>query len=582
MIRLKINIRESKIENRKLHIIALLILLVAGGWVLIYSKVVYATGGVYTQTKHGSTTSGVNRTSIDGNYSNYATGECAHCHEPHTSFGGSEPNPVTGVANDYLTFSGNTNGFCWTCHETFQFGTNPLGWGFFNFYQGDTIYLNSSHGNSANMEWPGLTGSTDDPIWPRMVDRNSIGNQAGLCLNCHTPHGISGTYDTGAVPIGVGAQAGLIPHQLIAREEALCENCHDANGPAGTDIQSEIGKSSSHTVDNTSLAAVHTVNETLPITSRHVECYDCHNPHTADNSNKVKGMRYIDINGTVNDPPTLGSRQPYEYEVCLKCHGNSYASIFPTTAYPGTTSSRPPGNSNKRKEFDPNSSDTIYGPPGTNSSYHPIAAQGLNQSSALNNQLLSAGLNTTSIIKCTDCHNNNLTSDTRGIASGSPSSPKGPHGSTNTSMLRANYSTAVGSGNSRPFNSFNASNFSLCFLCHDQTAFNSSSTNTNFYSNKNLHYFHLARSGVGGGGGGGGGNGTYASCHECHYNVHSNVEATNTEYSLSGGATNTFMVNFHPGMPGNSFSKPRWSYNGSTRTCNLRCHGTSHNKSYTP
>ena len=62
------------------------------------------------------------------------------------------PNPVTGVANNYLIFSGNTNGFCWTCHETFQFGTNPLGWGFFNFYQGDTIYLNSSHGNSANME----------------------------------------------------------------------------------------------------------------------------------------------------------------------------------------------------------------------------------------------------------------------------------------------------------------------------------------------------------------------------------------------------------------------------------------------
>jgi len=572
MNRLKINIRNSKFEIRNLFIIALIILLVAGG-VFIYSKVLYATGGAYTRTKHGDTISGVDRSGIDSNYNNYNKGECAHCHEPHASFGGSEPAPVTGAANDYLIFSVNTNGLCWTCHETFQLGSNPVGWGFYGFYQGETIYLNSSHGNSAvnqNMEWPGLTGSQDDPIWPREVNRSLPGNQEGLCLNCHTPHGISGRYDTGAVPVGAGTQDGLIPHQLIAREEALCENCHDGNPAAN--IQSEIEKGSSHTVDDTSLAAVHTVNEALPVTSRHVECYDCHNPHAADSSNKVKGMRYIDINAALNDPPTLGARQPYEYEVCLKCHGDSYTNIFPATAYPDTTTSRPPGNSNKRKEFDPNSSDAAYGPPGTNSSFHPVAAQGLNTSSRLNNQLSSAGLSTTSIIKCTDCHNNDLTSDTRGVASGSPSGPKGPHGSTNTPILRANYSTDVG-----PFSSYNNTRFALCFLCHNETVFNSSSTDTNFYKSMgmgsgNQHYRHLA------------GVSTYTSCHECHYNVHSNVEATNTEYNLSGGAANTFMVNFSPGVQSNSFTLPRWSYDASTgqRTCNLICHGETHNKSYTP
>ena len=611
--------RKSKIENRKL-LITLLTILVAGGGIFIFFKIVNATGGAYNQTKHGSTTSGVDRSNIDNRYNEYGKGECNHCHEPHASFGGYEPNPVDGRADKYIIFTENNNEFCWTCHRILTLNGKPKGWGFYGFYQGETIYLNSSHGNSAvnqNMRWPGLTGSVDDPIWPRMVDRSAIGNQAGFCLNCHTPHGIKGRYDTGTVPIGVGAQDGLIPHQLIAREEALCENCHDASGPAIADIQYEIDKrtmgGSGHPVDNTSWAAVHTVDETIPISSKHVECCDCHNPHANKYSNKLEGIRYIDIDGVVRNP-TLGARQPYVYEVCFKCHGNTFATFIPS----GTT--RPPSGSNKIREFDPRSkmsaavnlngggfsTNTMF-----NTSWHPVAIRGLNQSDVFNpasdRYALRGGLDGTNTINCTDCHNN----DTNPLGSVSgpitesnlsttfprndlPSNytgtvPVGPHGSTNSRLLRANYSTAVGIGRA-PFTGFNENNFALCFLCHDVTSFDQNTTKTNFYKSGgggmgrgNLHYFHLS----GGGGGGGGMVRPYESCHECHYNVHSNVDALNTQYVLNGVSNtssvfdttrDTHLVNFYPGVGGSH----QWSYNASNgvRNCSLICHGRSHNQSY--
>jgi len=619
--------RHSKIDIRKFLIIALLVLLVAAGGIFIYSKVVNATGGAYILTKHGSTVSGVDRSNIDSRYNEYGKGECNHCHDLHASFGGYEPNPVDGGANGYMIFTENNNEFCWTCHRTFNLNGKPKGWGFYSFYQGETIYLNSSHGNPAvnqNMRWPGLTGSANDPIWPRMADRSTISNQAGLCLNCHTPHGIKGRHDTGTVPIGIGTQDGLIPHQLIAREEVLCENCHDVSGPAVTDIQYEIDKrtmgGSGHPVDDTSLAGVHTVDEAIPVTSRHVECYDCHNPHAGKSNSKLEGIRYIDIDGVVRDP-ALGARQPYVYEVCFKCHGNTFAAFIP----PGTT--RPPAGSNKIREFDPRSkmsarvslngggfsTNTMF-----NTSWHSVCVLGLNQSDVFNpasaRYALKEGLDRTNTINCTDCHNNDINS--LGIVFGpitesnlSTTFPRndlpsnytgnvavGPHGSTGSRLLRANYSTAVGTG-SAPFNSFDPNNFALCFLCHDITAFNQDSTKTNFYKSGgmgsgNLHYRHLKGGGGGGGGrGGGGGMGTYASCHECHYNLHSNVDAPHTQYVLNGVSNtssvfdttrNTHLLNFYPGVQGNSTTYPQWSYNAGTgqRNCKLRCHGKTHDKNY--
>ena len=242
----------------------------------------------------------------------------------------------------------------------------------------------------------------------------------------------------------------LIPRQLIAWEEALCENCHDPSGPSTKDIQSEIDKRSfspsliarsGHPVDDTSLAGKHVVSEAIPVTVKHVECYDCHNPHVDLASNRLEGMKYIDIDGVSWDP-AQGDRQPYVYEVCFKCHSSTHATIIPNkTAGPsspewlafatGTTrstvdqsftfgwcgSSINPAStctdgSDKRIEFDPstaaNKDVTIPDTFSNNRAYHPVAAAGRNTSVVLNNQLLG-NLTNTSTIQCTDCHNNEKT-----------------------------------------------------------------------------------------------------------------------------------------------------------------------------
>ena len=87
-----------------------------------------AVAGSYRDSAHGNSGYGVNRSTIDGKYANYATGNCAHCHETHASLEGIEPEPADGPAphalftnafnlsrteNPYLE----TDNFCFICHN---------------------------------------------------------------------------------------------------------------------------------------------------------------------------------------------------------------------------------------------------------------------------------------------------------------------------------------------------------------------------------------------------------------------------------------------------------------------------------
>ena len=667
-----------------------------------------ATGGAFPFTKHGGGTTdgatpydagngpGVDRSvnpdygtyynSLNPEAGKYKGGECTQCHEPHASFGGSEAPPSTGGdagPDQYLALkeygtSTNYSNLCWYCHENFSNingSGSPLGSGRWSFYQGGTVYQSSSHYLSSNFYWPGTSG---DPTatWPRQ-NRSSLpsGNQ-GSCLNCHTPHGIkapdaANAYDTtspdgsGGVPATAQTTGSnpsvmsdyMIPRQLISWEETLCERCHDASGPSAKNIQTEINKrypspsaspASGHPIDDTTLAGRHVASEALPITTKHVECYDCHNPHAVMSTNRVEGMKFVDIGGTVRDP-AAGYRQPYVYEVCLKCHGNSFNTFIPDKAWPSgghtlrTTVLRTGTNcatninpassctdgSNKRLEFDTatNSADGFGGTLAGNRAYHPVAAAGRNTSAALGNQLLG-GLTTAKTINCTDCHNNNLTGDgtlstyltandwftptyagpvtqsnlrISDIASSyAGASPVGPHGSTNVRVLRANYDTTLGTTSAAPFANWDPTRFQLCFNCHDSRAFIDSDgivggfQMTNFrqpggmgcFSPKlNLHATHLTD--VSGFGGWGFLGNMFTACANCHYNVHSNAEATNTEYGTATGAGlpadgDTHLVNFSPLVAPLTYTKPRWWYTGSVMRCNLTCHGVDMEQGFGP
>ncbi len=88
--------------------------------------------GPYTDSAHGTAAIGVYRANIGDappNGFGYSRGNCAHCHEQHSSIAGSEPTPVTGAVG-FALFARNFNtarqtnpyseedNFCFYCHNT--------------------------------------------------------------------------------------------------------------------------------------------------------------------------------------------------------------------------------------------------------------------------------------------------------------------------------------------------------------------------------------------------------------------------------------------------------------------------------
>ncbi|MBI5234681.1 MAG: hypothetical protein HY886_00315 [Deltaproteobacteria bacterium] len=134
-----------------LKIVAVVIILVAALYFFRVSQEALATNGAFPSTKHGGGTTdgetpcagGVNRglgvdyggdctTAATTNAYNsgntaagtYKSGECNHCHELHSSFGGAEPYPNTSsFTQQYLLFNlptttaGGYAELCWYCHD---------------------------------------------------------------------------------------------------------------------------------------------------------------------------------------------------------------------------------------------------------------------------------------------------------------------------------------------------------------------------------------------------------------------------------------------------------------------------------
>ncbi len=185
--------------------------------------------------------------------------------------------------------------------------------------------------------------------------------------------------------------------------------------------------------------------------SAHIECVDCHNPHQVVRDNRLRGMKGITFDDQVVETTPADLNRPYVYEVCFRCHGNSYTTIFNGDRFPEDTRYRSnpmiqPSNlkfslagfSNKRLEFatygdSRDLSDTyqgkskpdavwVTGPswtpleggaarnvgPGKHKSFHPVVGTGRNGTPALTKQLRqwSGGRAADTLtIQCTDCHN---------------------------------------------------------------------------------------------------------------------------------------------------------------------------------
>jgi len=463
--------------------------------------------------------------------------QCTSCHDPHT---------VQFAKFLRKNPKGQTDNLCLTCHQK-----------------------------------PGWLGSTHEAntfFWPKGQAIEQVRDHS--CFGCHTPHTVD------------GAQR-LLRNAAISGQSALEETCYlchqsSASGGIAPDIKTEFNKFWKHPVtlnpgahkpvfitrppaglpENVLLNPGVAAEDPRFTDQKHVECVDCHNPHRVKRTNRTEGMRGIDLSGNIvenviNDPaPADGAPSTRQYPICLRCHGDTYATAINFGTLP--SGAQP---SNKKTEFQT-----------TNSAFHPIGGPGRNTSANLNAQLTPNGLSTNSVIKCTDCHNSNAYESTSGRAPSygtGASTPVGPHGSTHGSIRRANYQNTLPGPSS-----WSSNNFNLCFRCHDVTRLTARRTSegarTNFYDDingkDNLHWLHLIDRI----------DKSRPLCKSCHYNIHSNQEAPNTQYNINGfvtttppASTSTRLVNFHPNIrPISGRAKPEWWLNTATRQrqCFLQCH----------
>jgi predicted CXXCH cytochrome family protein len=181
-------------------------------WILFPSR---ASSGPYLDSAHGNTTYGVNRTSLSS--FNYSIGNCAHCHEQHSSIGGAEPAPNSPAGPDfYLLFQDlwtspiQSNVFCYGCHK----GAGSYQSGLLQNYSysyragGDTTltcpisvfdsfqFINNNGASQPNPNCPPPVGSSVGSSH-RLGDFAPLAGKWGFsrnpnavnpCSACHNPH----------------------------------------------------------------------------------------------------------------------------------------------------------------------------------------------------------------------------------------------------------------------------------------------------------------------------------------------------------------------------------------------------------
>ena len=321
------------------------------------------------------------------------------------------------------------------------------------------------------------------------------------CRSCHRPH-------------AAGGRERLL---IFESEEDNCLSCHDGQ-VARTNIRAEIDKLSAH--DPRHSTGRHDPREALAGNSPHVECADCHNPHMA--TAQLDTGTYLPIGATLLGTPGVTiaganiDRAVHEYEVCFRCHGDSAVPVDRWIQRQANTV-------NTRLEFNPG-----------NPSFHPLVVS----SPSDETPSLVPGLARGSLIRCTDCHNND--SGRRAGGGG----PDGPHGSIYEYLLERNYETLDDTVESE-------FDYAMCYKCHQQ----SSILGDQSFSGHKKHIVD-ART-------------PCSACHDPH-----GVGGVQT-----GGSDHTHLINFDTTIVRPEPGTQRLEYRDTGRlsgNCTLICHGRVH------
>lgn len=405
--------------------------------------------------------------------------QCTACHDPHDDANG-----------NFLVMPNTASALCQTCHIK-------------NYWAGSDHRNSTKTWNGAGPNpWPHTTGTTVS---------------ANACESCHRPHTAGGARE-------------LLNH---GTEEANCASCHNGN-VAARNIEAEFAKASTHRVG--AYTGAHDPAEPSLVTTSHVECVDCHNPHAAYATalpvlggstipvlpGSLAGVRGIGIGGTATNPAA------YEYEVCLRCHAGT-----------NTVSSRTARQivqADKRLEFQTG-----------NPSFHPVA--GIGRSTTVPSLL--SPWTTSSRVQCSDCHNNNAGPYSTGTGTTpSGTNPNGPHGSIYPLLLERQYNVGDPSTES-------AAAYALCYKCHNRNVFANESTSKNTPGTFPFHYKHVVS--------------VRTSCNVCH--------DPHGISSTQGNATNNArLINFQTTVVTPSGGVLRFVKNpDGGGSCQLVCHGKNHN-----
>jgi hypothetical protein len=136
----------------------------------------------------------------------YARGNCAHCHEQHSSMEGSEPVPVDGAPSNYLLYTDTnpndqTLNFCFSCHTS----VGSLQTGGVTNYNYSTTFGGQSiaSANTTNSIYDAFNpsnGSAHDlsAISTELQNTFSYSAAANPCGGCHNPHIARKNNNTGA------------------------------------------------------------------------------------------------------------------------------------------------------------------------------------------------------------------------------------------------------------------------------------------------------------------------------------------------------------------------------------------------
>jgi len=350
-------------------------------------------------------------------------------------------------------------------------------------------WTSSSHATST-ATWTGSGTSPWPPGAPSTVRENA-------CGSCHRSH------------------AAGRPQRLLAQsdEVANCTVCHGGT-VASRNVEGELVKPFRHPQQASQW--VHDPKEDPALMSRHVTCVDCHNPHAATSataspptaSGRIRGIQGVSMSGGRVQEAGL------EYEVCLKCHGLQEPTALGILRQDTTRNIRLKINT-------------------ANPSYHPVAAPGKHHS--------ITGLEPTytpsSLVSCTDCHNNDEWTPT-GLR------PCGSHGSRYEPILEREYRAEDPSSES-------FASYALCYKCHNRTSLL-------FGTGLFPHRLHVVDQRA-----------SCAVCHDAHgarrnprlINFMLRAKAGNTVVTASNGGLLEFTARPAPGRG----------------SCFLRCHGADHN-----